>query len=155
MRRSAIRTDTKEMPERLKRIFQWFNSYHRYLKYADEPVDTAIEQRMTWPKNPDSALKLGQARGVAIAAMVALDPEVSEYTARATNQTSESAADGAAAKELKVQDMVCRISDSLEVRLRSKTPLTALACAICHATHSHLPMNKLILNSALRGRSSL
>ena len=73
----TIRTDTKEMPERLKRIFNGLTRItQHHLKYADEPIYTAIEQ-VFMAENPDSALKLGQARGAAIAAMVALDLEVS------------------------------------------------------------------------------
>lgn len=82
----TIRTDTKEMPERLKRIFNGLTRItQHHLKYADEPIYTAIEQ-VFMAENPDSALKLGQARGAAIAAMVALDLEVSEYTARQIKQ---------------------------------------------------------------------
>lgn len=38
-------------------------------------------------KNPDSALKLGQARGAAIVAAVNLNLPVSEYAARQVKQT--------------------------------------------------------------------
>ena len=93
----TIRTDTKEMPERLKRIFNGLTRItQHHLKYADEPIYTAIEQ-VFMAENPDSALKLGQARGAAIAAMVALDLEVSEYTARQIKQAV--CGYGAAAKE--------------------------------------------------------
>ncbi|WP_169392855.1 MULTISPECIES: crossover junction endodeoxyribonuclease RuvC [Psychrobacter] len=144
----TIRTDTKEMPERLKRIFQGLTriiQYHQ--KYADEPIFAAIEQ-VFMAENPDSALKLGQARGAAIAAMVALDLEVSEYTARQIKQAV--CGYGAAAKE-QVQEMVCRIL-SLDI-VPQADAADGLACAICHAHSSH-SMNKLILNSALRGRST-
>ncbi len=41
----TIRTDTKEMPERLKRIFNGLTRItQHHLKYADEPIYTAIEQ---------------------------------------------------------------------------------------------------------------
>ncbi len=144
----TIRTDTKEMPERLKRIFQGLTrtiQYHQ--KYANEPIFAAIEQ-VFMAENPDSALKLGQARGAAIAAMVALDLEVSEYTARQIKQAV--CGYGAAAKE-QVQEMVCRIL-SLDI-VPQADAADGLACAICHAHSSH-SMNKLILNSALRGRST-
>ncbi len=144
----TIRTDTKEMPERLKRIFQGLTriiQYHQ--KYADEPIFAAIEQ-VFMAENPDSALKLGQARGAAITAMVALDLEVSEYTARQIKQAV--CGYGAAAKE-QVQEMVCRIL-SLDI-VPQADAADGLACAICHAHSSH-SMNNLILNSALRGRST-
>ena len=144
----TIRTDTKEMPERLKRIFKGIKRITQHnLKYADEPIYTAIEQ-VFMAENPDSALKLGQARGAAIAAMVALDLEVSEYTARQIKQAV--CGYGAAAKE-QVQEMVCRIL-SLDV-VPQQDAADGLACAICHAHSSH-SMNKLILNSAMRGRGA-
>ena len=144
----TIRTDTKEMPERLKRIFNGLTRIiQHHLKYADEPIYTAIEQ-VFMAENPDSALKLGQARGAAIAAMVALDLEVSEYTARQIKQAV--CGYGAAAKE-QVQEMVCRIL-SLDV-VPQQDAADGLACAICHAHSSH-SMNKLILNSAMRGRGA-
>jgi len=93
-------------------------------------------------------LKLGQARGAAIAAMVALDLEVSEYTARQIKQAV--CGYGAAAKE-QVQEMVCRIL-ALEV-VPQQDAADGLACAICHAHSSH-SMNKLIMNSAMRGRGT-
>lgn len=144
----TIRTDTKEMPERLKRIFNGLTRItQHHLKYAEEPIYTAIEQ-VFMAENPDSALKLGQARGAAIAAMVALDLEVSEYTARQIKQAV--CGYGAAAKE-QVQEMVCRIL-SLDV-VPQQDAADGLACAICHAHSSH-SMNKLLLNSAMRGRGA-
>src|SRR5699024_12759004 len=59
----TIRTDTKEMPERLKRIFNGLTRITKHhLKYGDEPIYTAIEQ-VFMAANPDSALKLGKAAG--------------------------------------------------------------------------------------------
>ncbi|MGP5501045.1 crossover junction endodeoxyribonuclease RuvC [Psychrobacter faecalis] len=144
----TIRTDTKEMPERLKRIFNGLTRItQHHLKYGDGPIYTAIEQ-VFMAENPDSALKLGQARGAAIAAMVALDLEVSEYTARQIKQAV--CGYGAAAKE-QVQEMVCRIL-ALEV-VPQQDAADGLACAICHAHSSH-SMNKLIMNSTMRGRGA-
>ena len=144
----TIRTDTKEMPERLKRIFNGLTRIpQHHLKYANEPIYTAIEQ-VFMAENPASALKLGQARGAAIAAMVALDLEVSEYTARQIKQAV--CGYGAAAKE-QVQEMVCRIL--LLDFVPQQDAADGLACAICHAHSSH-SMNKLLLNSATRGRGA-
>ena len=144
----TIRTDTKEMPERLKRIFNGLTRITQHqLKCADEPIYTAIEQ-VFMAENPDSALKLGQARGAAIAAMVALDLEVSEYTAR---QIKQAVCGYGAAAKAQVQEMVCRIL-SLDV-VPQQDAADGLACAICHAHSSH-SMNKLILNSAMRGRGA-
>lgn len=144
----TIRTDTKEMPERLKRIFNGLTRITtHHLKYANEPIHTAIEQ-VFMAENPDSALKLGQARGAAIAAMVALDLEVSEYTAR---QIKQSVCGYGAAEKEQVQEMVCRIL-KLDVTPQADAA-DGLACAICHAHSSH-SMNKILLNSAVRGRGA-
>ena len=144
----TIFTEAERMPERLKRIFAGITRIvAHYRKYTDEPMSAAIEQ-VFMAENPDSALKLGQARGAAIAAMVALDLEVSEYTARQIKQAV--CGYGAAAKE-QVQEMVCRIL-SLDV-VPQQDAADGLACAICHAHSSH-SMNKLILNSAMRGRGA-
>ena len=61
----TIRTETKEMPERLKRIFA---GVERIVKFYG-PTEAAVEQ-VFMAQNPDSALKLGQARGAAVAALV-------------------------------------------------------------------------------------
>ncbi len=73
----TIRTETTEMPERLIRIFA---GVERIVKFYG-PTEAAVEQ-VFMAQNPDSALKLGQARGAAVAALVNLDLKVAEYTAR-------------------------------------------------------------------------
>ncbi|WP_227431132.1 crossover junction endodeoxyribonuclease RuvC [Psychrobacter sp. I-STPA6b] len=144
----TIRTETKEMPERLKRIFKGITRItQHHLKYANEPIHAAVEQ-VFMAENPDSALKLGQARGAAIAALVALDLEVSEYTAR---QIKQSVCGYGAADKTQVQEMVCRILQ-LDVTPQADAA-DGLACAICHAHSSH-SMGKLLANAALRGRGS-
>ena len=78
----TIRTETQGMPERLKRIFA---GVERIVKFYG-PTEAAVEQ-VFMAQNPDSALKLGQARGAAIAALVNLDLDVAEYTARQIKQS--------------------------------------------------------------------
>ena len=144
----TIRTDTKEMPERLKRIFNGITRITQYhQKYSDEPIHAAVEQ-VFMAENPDSALKLGQARGAAIAALVALDLEVAEYTAR---QIKQAVCGYGAADKGQVQEMVCRIL-KLDVTPQQDAA-DGLACAICHAHSSH-SMNKLLMNTTLRGRGA-
>ena len=110
------------MPIRIKQIFAGLTQV-----IALEKPDTAAIEQVFMATNPDAALKLGQARGAAIAAMTALDLEVSEYTARQIKQSA--AGYGAASKE-QMQHMVAKL-------LRYDEPLSfdaadALACAICH-----------------------
>ena len=78
----TIRTETTEMPERLKRIFA---GVERIVKFYG-PTEAAVEQ-VFMAQNPDSALKLGQARGAAVAALVNLDLKVAEYNARQIKQS--------------------------------------------------------------------
>ena len=144
----TIKTDTKEMPDRIARIFAGVTRITEYQqKYGGESIYAAIEQ-VFMAQNPDSALKLGQARGAAIAALVAKDIAVSEYTARQIKQSV--CGYGAAGKE-QVQEMVCRILN-LEVTPQADAA-DGLACAICHAHSSH-SMNKILAGANLGGRSS-
>lgn len=128
----------QNMPERLKRIFFGITRIvEHYQKYTDEPITCGIEQ-VFMATNPDSALKLGQARGTAITALVAKDLPVAEYTARQIKQAV--CGYGAASKE-QVQAMVMRL---LNLAVCPQADASdALACAICHAYHEH-SLNKLL-----------
>ncbi|OOR88461.1 crossover junction endodeoxyribonuclease RuvC [Moraxella caviae] len=144
----TIRTDSSDMPTRIAQIFSGVTRIvAHYQKYSDKPMHAAIEQ-VFMASNPDSALKLGQARGAAIAALTALDLTVSEYTARQIKQAV--CGYGAAGKE-QVSDMVCRLL-SLTV-VPQADAADGLACAICHAHSSH-SMSKLLGNSAFANRST-
>lgn len=108
------------MCERLRQIFlglQQIIQIHR-------PHEAAIEQ-VFMHENPNSALKLGQARGAAI---VALDMPVSEYSAR---QVKKSVVGHGAANKEQVQFMVRRLLN-LTGTLQPDSA-DALAIALCHA----------------------
>ena len=142
----TIRTETPEMPERLKRIFAVIE---RIVKFHG-PTEAAVEQ-VFMAQNPDSALKLGQARGAAIAALVNSDLQVAEYTAR---QIKQSVVGYGAADKEQVQMMVMRI---LNLSIKPQQDAAdALAAAICHA-HASGSMSKVAVLNALggmaRGRS--
>ncbi|MDO4441594.1 MAG: crossover junction endodeoxyribonuclease RuvC [Moraxella sp.] len=144
----TIRTDSQDMPNRIAQIFGGISRIVKHhQKYSNQPMHAAIEQ-VFMASNPDSALKLGQARGAAIAALTALDLSVSEYTARQIKQAV--CGYGAADKE-QVSAMVCRIL-ALEITPQADAA-DGLACAICHAHSSH-SMHKLLGNTALLGRST-
>ncbi len=141
----TIRTETAEMPERLKRIFE---GICRIVKFHG-PTEAAVEQ-VFMASNPDSALKLGQARGAAVTALMVEGLNVSEYTARQIKQAV--VGHGAAQKE-QVQMMITQLL-RLEVTPQADAA-DALACAICHA-HASGSMNKLLLAAgAGRGRASM
>lgn len=144
----TIRTESVDMPVRIGQIFAGIcRIVNHYQKYYDEPFHSAIEQ-VFMANNPDSALKLGQARGAAIAGLTACGLTVSEYTARQIKQAV--CGYGAADKE-QVTAMVCRLL-SLDVMPQADAG-DGLACAICHAHSSH-SMHKLLGNNALVGRSA-
>lgn len=142
----TIRTETPEMPERLKRIFAGID---RIVKFHG-PTEAAVEQ-VFMAVNPDSALKLGQARGAAIAALTHSDLKIAEYTAR---QIKQSVVGYGAADKEQVQMMVMRI---LNLSIKPQADAAdALAAAICHA-HASGSMSKMAVLNALggmaRGRS--
>lgn len=142
----TIRTETMDMPERLKRIFDGLS---RIIDFH-QPTESAIEQ-VFMAQNPDSALKLGQARGAAITALVNMNLSVAEYTAR---QIKQSVVGYGAAEKEQVQMMVMRL---LNLTIQPQADAAdALACAICHA-HTSGSLNRLAVMNALggmaRGRS--
>ncbi len=97
----TIRTDTEEMPLRLKRIYEGLK---RIIDFY-QPTEASVEQ-VFMARNPDSALKLGQARGAAVTALMVHNVAVSEYSARQIKQAVVGV--GSAEKE-QVQAMVTRL----------------------------------------------
>jgi crossover junction endodeoxyribonuclease RuvC len=102
-----------------------------------QPNEVAIEQVFV-NKNPSSALKLGQARGVAIAASVSRNLPIFEYAPR---QIKQAVTGFGQAQKSQVQHMVkilLNISGNLQADASD-----ALAIALCHA-HSDIliPNNK-------------
>ena len=122
----SIRTETgPELAERLALI-------HRELsRLVDElkPDEGAIEETFV-NRDPQSALKLGQARGVALAALSLGGLKVAEYSANLIKKTVVGV--GHAEKE-----QVAMMVKTLLPMSEAKTPdaADALAVAICHAQH--------------------
>jgi crossover junction endodeoxyribonuclease RuvC len=106
--------------ERLRKIFLSLQEIIQTYR----PDEAAIEQ-IFMHENPNSALKLGQARGAAI---VALDLPVTEYSAR---QVKKSVVGHGAANKDQVQFMVKRLLN-LANKLQADAA-DALAIALCHA----------------------
>jgi crossover junction endodeoxyribonuclease RuvC len=106
--------------ERLRQIFLGLQQ----ILQAYRPVEAAIEQ-VFMQENPNSALKLGQARGAAI---VALNIPVAEYAAR---QVKKSVVGNGAADKTQVQFMVKRLLNI--ARDLQADEADALAIALCHA----------------------
>ena len=118
-----IRVEGDSFPERLGHIHYSVN------KVVDEwrPDETAVEQVFV-SNNAMSALKLGQARGSAICALVARGLPVAEYTARSVKQAVVGS--GAADKK-QVQVMVTTLL-GISKKLQADAA-DALGVSICHA----------------------
>ncbi|MDH3346804.1 MAG: crossover junction endodeoxyribonuclease RuvC [Desulfobulbaceae bacterium] len=98
--------------------------------------DTAAVEDMFVSRNPNTALKLGQARGVAILAALQAGISVQDYAARFIKQMVTGY--GNADKD-QVRNMV---RDLLELNnLPSSDAADGLAAAICHAYQMGLPFS--------------
>jgi crossover junction endodeoxyribonuclease RuvC len=122
----CIRTTSGDFPKRLGEIFGGL----REVLGEWQPLEVAVEQVFV-SRNASSALKLGQARGAAISAVVTLDLPVFEYTPAAVKQGL--VGNGRAEKE-QVQHMV-RVILGMQGRM-ALDESDALAVALCHA-HSN------------------
>lgn len=120
----VIRTQAEDMPTRLKRIYAGVSEIITQF----QPTMFAIEE-VFLAKNANSALKLGQARGVAIVAAVNHDLPVFEYAARLVKQTVVGTG---AADKTQVQEMVTRI-----LNLSAKPQADAADALAIAITHSH------------------
>lgn len=107
--------------ERLRQIFLGIQD----IIQTYQPNEAAIEQ-VFMHENPNSAIKLGQARGAAI---VALTIPITEYSAR---QVKKSVVGTGAADKLQVQFMVQRLLNLTAKKLQPDAA-DALAVALCHA----------------------
>jgi crossover junction endodeoxyribonuclease RuvC len=132
----CIRITEKELPLRLGQVFTGMNEI--IATYC--PQEFAIEQ-VFMGKNADSALKLGQARGVAIVAAVQHDLPVAEYAARTVKQAV--VGKGSADKE-QVQYMV-----QLLLQLPGRPQEDAADALAIAITHAHTSAS-LLANSGAR-----
>lgn len=136
-----IQTDTSQsVPERLKAIFEAITA----VIAAYQPQEVAVEQ-VFMHRNPDSALKLGQARGAALCAVVMAGLSVSEYAPRAIKQA---VVGGGGADKLQVQHMVRLLLNLAEAPQADAAD--ALAAAICHG-HTRQTRQRLETAVALPG----
>lgn len=123
----CIRTSGDELSAKLLQIF---NGICQLMEtYA--PTEVAIEQ-VFMHQNPNSALKLGHARGAAMVAAASHRIKVDEYSAREVKQAVVGY--GAAQKE-QVKQMVMNLL--LLTRPPQNDAADALAIAICHSHMRH------------------
>ncbi|MCA6064416.1 crossover junction endodeoxyribonuclease RuvC [Thalassolituus marinus] len=141
----CIRTGDGSLPDRLRKIYEGVSE----IIETYQPQEFAIEQ-VFMGKNADSALKLGQARGVAILAASLRDLPVAEYAPRSVKQAV--VGKGSADKE-QVQHMVQHL-----LKLPGKPQADAadaLAIAICHAHTSASLVAQAGVRGVSRGRMRL
>jgi crossover junction endodeoxyribonuclease RuvC len=119
----VIRTGQGEFAARLCEIFRCVKTVVEQYR----PHEIAIE-RVFVNRNPDSALKLGQARGAAICATADADVELFEY---ATRQIKQAVVGTGSAEKAQVQLMMKSIL-KLDGALAADAA-DALAAAVCHA----------------------
>lgn len=128
----TIRTESDNLPERLKQIYAEIYQVAREYR----PTEAAVES-VFMSKNADSALKLGQARGAAICAAMNAGLAVHEYAAR---QVKQALVGKGSAEKSQVQHMVRFLLGTSAV-----LPVDAgdaLGIALCHIHHrqTHLRM---------------
>ena len=115
--------DNDSFAARLKQIFDEIGT----IIAEHAPHEAAIE-RVFLSRNPDSALKLGQARGAAICAVVTRGLTISEYAAR---EVKQSVVGTGAGDKTQVQHMV-GVLLNLHEKLQADAA-DALAIALTHA----------------------
>ena len=118
----CVRVTGEGFPDRLKQIFEGIGE----VVSEFDPDQLAIE-KVFMHKNADSALKLGQARGAAICAVISNRIPVYEYAAR---QVKQALVGKGSAEKNQVQHMV-RILLGLQGKLQTDAA-DALGVALCH-----------------------
>ena len=111
------------------------------------PAEAAVE-KVFMGKSADSALKLGQARGVAIVALVNSGLPVAEYSPK---QIKQAVVGKGSAEKFQVQQMV-----KMLLRLPEVPPADAadaLAVAVCHANTRTSLVRLAGATSTRRGRA--
>jgi crossover junction endodeoxyribonuclease RuvC len=93
------------------------------------PAEAAVEETFV-NRDPQSTLKLGQARGAALAALALMDLPVAEYAANLIKKTVVGVGH---AEKAQVQMMVKMLLPASQAK--SPDAADALAVAICHASH--------------------
>ena len=120
------------MGERLARIFVELGDIARQQRIAEAALETVFMH-----KNAQSALKLGQARGAAMCALLMAGvPELAEYSPRRVKQTV--CGYGAAGKA-QVSAMVAQLLE-YDAKL-AEDEADGLAIGICHALHRRMALN--------------
>jgi len=118
-----------ELCYRLRELFEGLSSVIASFK----PHEAAIEETFV-NDNPRAALKLGQARGIALLAPATKGLAVAEY---APNVIKKTVVGAGHAEKRQIQAMIGFLLP--KARFESADEADALAIAICHASHRTSP----------------
>jgi crossover junction endodeoxyribonuclease RuvC len=121
-----LKTDAGEsLPRRLSHLASQLEAI-----FADHSPDAAAVEEVFVNKNPQSTLKLGQARGVALMVAARAGLDVGEYAARLVKKAVVGVGN---AEKAQVHAMVQRLLPG--VQITGPDAADALAVAITHAHH--------------------
>jgi crossover junction endodeoxyribonuclease RuvC len=121
-----LKTDSSEaLPKRLAHLASQLDAL-----IADNRPDSSAVEEVFVNKNPQSTLKLGQARGVVIMTAARAGLDVGEYAARLVKKAVVGTGN---AEKAQVHAMVSRLLPG--VRIMGPDAADALAVAITHAHH--------------------
>jgi len=126
----AIKTDAKR--PLAERLLQLYEGIEIVLKRFG-PLEAAVEETFV-NKNPNSTLKLGQARGVVMLTPARAGLPVFEYT---PNQVKKTVVGAGHAQKEQVQMMVKTLLPA--AKIENADAADALAIAICHSQHRNTP----------------
>jgi len=121
-----LKTDAREsLPRRLAHLDTMLAAL-----IADHAPDAAAVEEVFVNMNPQSTLKLGQARGVVLLGAARSGMDVGEYAARLVKKAVVGVGN---AEKAQVHAMVARLLPG--VKIAGADAADALAVAICHAHH--------------------
>lgn len=131
----CVRISSRQLGEKLHTIFDGI----RQLMEEFKPNEVGIES-VFMHRNAMSALKLGQARGAAIAAAAHYSAKIFEYSPR---EIKQAVVGYGAAKKEQVQEMICRLLQLQSIPRADAAD--ALAVAVCHI-HTQQGLDKIDKN---------
>ena len=120
-----IATNADDLSQRLWQIHQGLTAVIQEF----QPQEAAVEQVFVH-QNPQTALKLGQARGAALVAVAGYALTLAEYTPR---QIKQSVVGYGAAEKVQVQQMIKSLLNL--PKAPQADAADALAIALCHCYH--------------------
>ncbi|MBW7888514.1 MAG: crossover junction endodeoxyribonuclease RuvC [Bacteroidetes bacterium] len=126
-------SSAESMPLRLRKIYSSLSAVIETFHPDEFAIETAF-----YHKNAQSALKIGQARGVSILAGVNFEVPITEYSPREVKKAVTG--NGAASKE-QVQYMIMSMLNILS-KPKHFDSTDALAVAMCHAFKISVPRSK-------------